>query len=175
MRFALRADRLAAHELGVASVLKDLERSGETMLASIEEQRDHINQGGDEANTLAVLCGVPALAQAAARKLEREGFRYDPDAAIVIVLDAPPGFALYTLETIQARPQRLILVTASPCAEYWEDLWDLHPNVLLAGGSLDLSTTVRRAARGEQYRDVPATMLRLTPAERRMLRLLARG
>jgi len=107
--------------------------------------------------------------------LTYEGFRYDPDAPVVVLLDVPPGFALSTIEALPLPRQRLIVVTTSPCAEYWEDLWDLHPQALLVSRLLELSTVIRRVLCGEQYRSVPAVAPRLTPTERRTLRLIARG
>jgi DNA-binding CsgD family transcriptional regulator len=123
----------------------------------------------------AILCGVAAVTEVLVRKLEREGLRFDPAASLAAVLDTPPGFALDTLETAQVRSRRLVVVTLNPCIEYCEDLWDMRPAVLLVGRHLDLRTTLQRAARGERYREAPPGASRLTPAERRMLRLLARG
>lgn len=123
----------------------------------------------------AILCGVVAVTEVVVRKLEREGLRFDPQASLVAVLDMPLGFALDTLETAQPQMRHLVVVTLNPCIEYCEDLWDMHPAVLLVGQDLDLKTALQRAARGERYRQAPPAASHLTPAERRMLRLLARG
>jgi DNA-binding NarL/FixJ family response regulator len=123
----------------------------------------------------AVLCGVGAIAEVAMRKLERDGFRIDPDASLALVLDAPPGFALHTLETMRPSSRRLIVITPNRCIEYCDDLWDLQATALLAGQHLDLKATLQRVVRGERYRDAPHAASPLTRAERRALRLLARG
>src|SRR5215470_13119831 len=139
------------------------------MSASSRESRSPTSQLPVEPEAVAILCGVPAVAQAAAAMLTYEGFRYDPDAPVVVLLDVPPGFALSTIEALPLPRQRLIVVTTSPCAEYWEDLWDLHPQALLVSRLLELSTVIRRVLCGEQYRSVPAVAPRLTPTERRTL------
>jgi DNA-binding CsgD family transcriptional regulator len=127
------------------------------------------------ARSFAVWNGVAAPAEVTTTKLEQQGFRRSPDASLVIILDAPLGFALTTLETVQPRPAYVIVVTCNLCVEYCADLWEQQPDALLAGAHLNLAKTIARVARGEQFRDTPARMSRLTPAERRVLRLLARG
>lgn len=62
-------------------------------------------------------------------------------------------------------------MTDNPCPEYWDDLWDLKPNVLLAG-SYSLADVVQAlscASRGERLRRTPYHQTPLTPAERAIL------
>ena len=120
---------------------------------------------------------MPGIARTLVRNVEWHGCRYDPAAPITILLDTPHGFAPHILGTLGTSRRSLIIGTWSYCPEYWEDLWDLHPNVLIAGNGLDLDMTaaVQRVAQGERYRMTPDGTTLLTPAERRMLRLLAYG
>jgi len=122
-----------------------------------------------------LLCGVAAITEVATWKLEYEGLRADPDASIVVIIDSPPGFALHTLEILKPKPRGLIVVTVNPCVEYSEDLRDLQPDILLAGDWPDLKALILSIVRGERHQDAPLPPSRLTPAERRLLRLLARG
>lgn len=122
-----------------------------------------------------VVCGVEGIAEFTARVLRQEGIRIDPAATIIVVLDIPRGYALHTLEARTYAAHPIITVTDSPCAEYWEDLWDLGPAVLLVADHLELVNAIRRASAGERFRQTPGPATALTPAQRRVLRLLARG
>jgi DNA-binding CsgD family transcriptional regulator len=141
-------------------------------------QQQRIHQLSPQRAAFAVVCGAPAIAQSLVAALEGQGFSHDAEAAIAILLDIPRGFALQEIAAPWARGRRLIVMTWSLCPEYWEDLWDFRPAILIVGDGLgggDLAGAVSRAAQGEQYRLTPGTPATLTPAERRALRLLARG
>ena len=127
--------------------------------------------------TFSVLCGVGAITKTLTGILERQGFRSDPAASLAIILDSPCGFLPYTLARLEAPPSFLIAVTWSFCPEYWEDLWDLRPDVLVVadGFELDMAHLMSLAAKGARYRITPDTPSLLTPAERRLLRLIAYG
>ena len=66
-------------------------------------------------------------------------------------------------------------MTWSLCPEYWDDLWDKQPAVLLVGENPDLTTAITRVVVGTYYRDTPNRTTLLTATERRILRFLAYG
>jgi len=61
------------------------------------------------------------------------------------------------IETLDKANVRLVVVTFSFCSAYWEDLWDLNPDVLIvdSGYEHDFANALRRAHRGEKYRVLP--------------------
>lgn len=101
--------------------------------------------------------------------------RRDAEAEVAVVLDMPHGFALRTL--IAPHQRRIVAVSWGSCPEYWEDLWDLGPHGLLAGGAatLDLPRAIAAAAQGRRYRLPAAPATTLTPLERQILQHVARG
>lgn len=129
------------------------------------------------AQTFTILCPVPALVSLATDRLERQGLQFDPAATVMIVLDTPRGFALEALRSLAPARRQLIVVSWSLCPEYLEDLWDLRPQILLAGedAPLDLAAPVAQAARGARYRATPGLATTLLPVERRVLQAVARG
>lgn len=149
----------------------------EPTMISIAEPRNCTNAWSDDSRAFSIVCKIPAMTCAVAGTLERQGFHLSSSAATILVLDAPCGFALHAIEALKRSSRRLIVVTESPCVEYWEDLWDLRPEVLLVGRYplLDLTDAIGRVTRGERYRLTPESATRLTPTERRILRLLACG
>lgn len=137
-------------------------------LRIISRQRHH---------TFDVLCGTPVLAGSFVNKLASEGFSYDKTAPIKLVIDVQRGFALDILETLDRAKLKLIVVTFSFCPEYWEDLSDLHPDILIVDDKYehDFGRAIESAARGEQYKLAPHRKSVLTPNERVVLRGVARG
>lgn len=131
---------------------------------------------GNDSPAFHILCGAPISAHSIAG-LKRQGFHQDPDAQIKVVIDAPQGFALSALKALEGLSLRVVVATRNPCAEYWEDLWDLHPHVLLASVRYDgkLPDVIVRAANDERYRSTPRRATPLTCAERKILHYLARG
>lgn len=104
------------------------------------------------------------------------GFAYDPAAAVSLLFDSPVGFALHTLQTLTIQPQCLIIVTQNQCPEYWDDLWDFHPCVMLLEKELEyLERAFGLAQRADRHRTVPSATTHLTLMERRVLRILACG
>lgn len=138
----------------------------------------HSREGGAAHATqpiFTIVCGVSLVTHTLIDTLEWQGFHYDPAASTIIILDIPRGFALQTLENLSSTGAHRVVVTWSFCPEYWEDLWDLRPDILIVGDglTLDLATAVTAAAQGRRYRQTPDTRTALSPAERRVLRLLA--
>lgn len=95
----------------------------------------------------------------------------------MLLVDAPQGFALRQLERLDRRNLRVIVTTSNHVPEYWEDLWELTPAVLIVGHALyaEVDVAIMRAARGEHYRVIPPDRTKLTRIEREVLRLVARG
>jgi DNA-binding NarL/FixJ family response regulator len=122
----------------------------------------------------AVRAGSPGVVDVTVRVLRERGLVVDDAAELVVLLDMPRGFALATLEG-SPPPRRYLVVTDSPCAEYWEDLWELQPAGLLACAHLRLIDALHEVARGEGPRITPGPPTTLTPGQRRIFRLLARG
>lgn len=136
-----------------------------------------VRQGSSVPLTFDIRCGVPPIEQMISHTLEAESFRRASDAPILLLLDAPSGFALRQLEELAPPCRRTIVATNNTCPEYCKDLWELQPAVLLAGGQCnrEVETALVRVARGESYRLVPPHSTALTPCERTVLRYVACG
>lgn len=50
---------------------------------------------------------------------------------VTVILDAPWGYAVKAFET-ELKHAATLVATDNPCGEYWDDLWDLGPTVLVA-------------------------------------------
>ena len=126
-------------------------------------------------NRLEITRAYEAMAKEVERAIGREGLILAEACSFTIVLDKPSGFALKAL--LCCPREGKVVVTDNPCPEYWEDLWDLKPQVLLAGGHSvkELIAALERAAKGERFRRVPHHESELTPRERDVLRLCAMG
>lgn len=93
------------------------------------------------------------------------------------VLDLPTGTALRLLEAASpVQVRRMLVLTGSASPEYLDDLWDLGVG-LLAVNVADLQTLQLLLAQVIQESRVrwAAPSSALTPGERRLLHLLARG
>lgn len=98
----------------------------------------------------------------------------EPSATLLV--DLPRGRALGALASGDCEPGRCFVVTENPCADYWEDLWAYRPRLLAADVTADeLAMLVRRACAGGPVRFTPEARVRLTPAERALLRGLSHG
>jgi DNA-binding CsgD family transcriptional regulator len=122
--------------------------------------------------------GTPALAKGLVSLLANQGFKHDPSSPIKFLLDIPQGIAFRVLELMSPQEdaeQLIIIVTFNPCVEYWEDLWDLRPNVLLVNPKNDrhLMDAINRASDGERYRTNADCSTPLNRTERQILRLVA--
>lgn len=125
--------------------------------------------------TCTVMCCIPSIAKLVGRDLADHGIRIGAQAPITLLLDFSQLWTYTTLTSLVQSDVRLIVKTWSACPEYWADLQDLQPAALLVGETPSLAAAVTRVARGERFRDLPAIPPRLTPQERRILRLLAFG
>ena len=131
---------------------------------------------------LSVLCGIAHLTETTQNKLSSLGFCIDPGASMKLVLDFPSAYGFSILEELKDNQTQLIVVTWNPCQEYMEDLWDLEPDALLAGETLQkqnlvlaLSEVMDRISNHEPYRLTPGPPTVLTQRERLALRYVARG
>ncbi|MFP4436089.1 MAG: response regulator transcription factor [Chloroflexaceae bacterium] len=126
----------------------------------------------------AVISGLSALAQLYVDRLTRLGSTYTPTAQIIIILDAPHGFALRLMEMPDKFDDttRCIVATANTCPEYLQDICDTNVHGLLAGDhdfNVMLAALLHVVA-GQRYSTMQVDTI-LTSAERRVLRLLADG
>lgn len=93
---------------------------------------------------------------------------------LTIILDSPWGYAYQALEAEPKRDATLV-VTDNSCGEYWDDLWDLAPTVLIAKqlSSGELLPIIDQMAAGKRFRFTPFYETPLTKTERKILRLCA--
>ncbi len=91
-----------------------------------------------------------------------------------LVLDAPWGYALFTLAGL---PRPIVVVTGVSSAPYLHDLLDLRPEGLLARpvGPQDVVGALARVAKGERFYEGPPLDHGLQPCERAVLRRVAFG
>ena len=127
--------------------------------------------------TVAVLCGIPLLAQMLAASLEQSGLCVDLSATIVLLLDAPLGFAMAMLAGSALRTRHIVVTTANRCPEYWHNLSDMGAQIVIADehAPYPLEDILRHAGMGVCYRVTTEDSTLLTPAQRRALHLLACG
>lgn len=124
-----------------------------------------------------IMCSIPSVERLIVNSLEQSGFVHSTTATTILIIDAPQGFALKQLQCTNQPHSHIIVTTSNQCPEYWEDLWDLQPDVLLVGEMLrgELEDAIQRVNNNEQYRVTPGRTTNLTTTERRMLHYLARG
>lgn len=126
-----------------------------------------------------VHCGAPLVVHWVADGLRKHDCHLRYDAPVKLIIDIPLGFAAQTIQRLANIPDRasahLLTVTFSCCVEYWLDLLDLQPDILLVNPkrSTELRDAVVRAHTGERFHSVPETQTRLSDRERVVLRLLA--
>lgn len=137
----------------------------------------------DDSHLFDVWGGALPLVRNLAGRLEGQGFRLAHDAPIKLLIDLPQGIAfrvlkrLETLGSVERAKQRWIVVTFNTCSEYWKDLWDAGPDILLVDpkNNGDFRAAIVRAAGGQKYQIVPERTTLLNSTERRILSFLARG
>jgi DNA-binding CsgD family transcriptional regulator len=127
-----------------------------------------------------MLCGVHMLGESLTRWLERSGCYQVEGASTKVIVDVPTGFALLTLEELQGSGPRFIVVTFNPCPEYWEDLWDLKPRVLLVEAKYaheihEIADAIIRVDEDDNYQAGPRSETPLNRNQRQVLGYAARG
>jgi len=126
---------------------------------------------------VAVLCGIPLLAQLLGATLEQSGICLDLNAAIVLLIDAPLGFAMAMLAESAIRARHTVVSTANRCPEYWLNLSDMGAQIVLTdeAANYPLEDVLGHAGMGARYMVTPHEATPLTPTQRRALHLLACG
>ena len=140
--------------------------------------------------------GTPPLIQGLANQIMNQGFRLSHVAPVKLLVDLPQGLAFRALKALDGadgadgadrgdptesrtnrKQMRLVVATFNICPEYWEDLWDMQPDVLLVDpkSERDFVEALVRVAKGESYRVVPGCTTPLNATERRILSFLAHG
>lgn len=132
--------------------------------------------------SFSVLCGILPVKVVFSRELSAQGFCVRPMARIKLLLDVPRSYAMRTLESIEGTDSKMIVITWNSCPEYIEDLRDLQPYALLScefllRQDLDdaLDEVLNQVSDGRHYSYTPGPRTILTPAERAVLRYVARG
>ncbi len=92
---------------------------------------------------------------------------------VTVILDAPWGYAHDAFVNLEG--SKTLIATDNPCGEYWDDLWDLGPTVLVARQLPpgELLSLIDQAATGKKLRLTPFYSSPLTRTERKILRLCA--
>lgn len=80
---------------------------------------------------LTLECDDPFWTQMVASVLKDCLGTWQPAQPTVFIVDEPWGFAFKSLKGLKG--QTTIVLTRNPSTEYWEDLYSLRPNILLAG------------------------------------------
>ncbi len=128
---------------------------------------------------VSILSELPPVTRFAGRDLAEAGFRVDPHAPLKLILDAQRGHAFHVLENIDRTGLRLVVVTWNHVPEYLDDLWEMRPDILLAGREVDedLAGTLRevlgRVPEGKRHRQTPWGVSPLNRNERLVLRYVA--
>lgn len=105
---------------------------------------------------------------------------YSGTLPVTVVLDAPWGyaheaFASSTFADMNADGVATVLASDNPCGEYWDDLWDLGSDVLIAKqlSSGELVSILTQVEAGSRAKLTPFYETPLTKTERKILRLCA--
>jgi DNA-binding CsgD family transcriptional regulator len=127
--------------------------------------------------TIAIVAGRSSAIPGVAAAVKSAGFVVDGHGEVILLVDAPIGFALFTLEVLDRRGCRVIVTTTNPCPEYVADLADQHPEALLVSVSLThrLGDAMAALDRGRYWQAGEIQPSCLTLRERTVLRCIARG
>ena len=136
------------------------------------QARNAAHMGGASAD---IRSAAAYLTEEVERIIAREGKALSDFGRLLIIIDRPSGFALKCLSDTWL--ENAVVFTNNPCPEYWEDLWDLKPQVLLVGNhdASEFVSALTRADKGEHFRRTPRHESELTLRERDVLRLCATG
>ena len=120
---------------------------------------------------LEVRCGYFALGRSV--HLGLEGARLS--RPLVLIVDAPFGFAMDEMNRVERK--NAVIVSDSPCPEYWDEVWRMQPHALLVRGTLlpEIQKALEQASRGQSFRRTPKAQSQLSVKECSVLRLCAQG
>jgi DNA-binding CsgD family transcriptional regulator len=121
---------------------------------------------------ISVLCGFDFLGESIADSLELRSIATFLTHPLTLIFDADWGFAL----TAPIDPNRTsVIITDNPCPEYWEDLWDRKPTVLIAGRNFNVNHLLNFAqkadetfGKGKRFKETPYYQSSLSKAERKV-------
>lgn len=124
-----------------------------------------------------IVCDIAGMTSGTIHSLERLGFVHAKKACILIVMDAPYGFAMRYLASHRCTDRHVIVTTGNTSPEYCADLAELSPAILLVGPDLgrELLDALVRASRGERYHVLHALTSQLSTTQRKILRCAAAG
>jgi DNA-binding CsgD family transcriptional regulator len=124
---------------------------------------------------ISVVCGFALLGESIADSMELRELNLHLTHSLQIIFDADWTFALNV--PIDAS-KTSIIITDNPCPEYWEDLWDRKPTLLIAGkniGAIDLFNYAIKAdtafTKVKRMKETPHYEVKLTQAQRKIFRL----
>jgi DNA-binding CsgD family transcriptional regulator len=122
-----------------------------------------------------VICQHAILHAQAKQTLQLEGFTVTENAEITVIVDSFHGNALLTLE-FQRLPNPIVM-TSNPCSEYQADLLEFGAKAVVSpvGNNTKLFQAIQAVAKLEPFQNNLPESSNLTPAERRILRLIANG
>jgi DNA-binding CsgD family transcriptional regulator len=122
-----------------------------------------------------VICQHDVLRAQAKQTLQLEGFTVSNNAHITLIVDSFHGNALLTLE-FQHHPNPIVM-TSNPCGEYQADLLEFGAKAVISpvGNNTSLFQAIQAVAKLEPFKNNLPELSSLTPAERRILRLIANG
>ncbi|HEX8229391.1 MAG TPA: LuxR C-terminal-related transcriptional regulator [Chloroflexia bacterium] len=106
---------------------------------------------------------------------------YNPGSSTRLIVDSPQGTAIHTLESLandkSKKPLATAVITFNLCVEHWEDLWDMHPDILLVApkSDADIAIALAHGAGGRAYKATPGGQSTLNLTERKVLRYVAQG
>ncbi len=122
-----------------------------------------------------LICQHASLHAQAKQTLKLEGFTVTDNAQITLIVDSFHGNALLTLEF--QTPPNPIVMTSNPCGEYQANLLEFGAKAVVSpvGNNNTLLQAIRAVARLEPFQNNLPESSNLTPAERRILRLIANG
>jgi DNA-binding CsgD family transcriptional regulator len=145
------------------------------MLNTSTPQTQHISSFQNPLPTINVICQHAILHVQAKQTLQLEGFTVTDNADITLIVDSFHGNALLTLE-FQHYPNPIVM-TSNPCGEYQADLLEFGAKAVVSpiGNNSTLFQAVQAVAQLECFQSNLPESSNLTPAERRILRLIANG
>lgn len=129
--------------------------------------------------TISVSCGFDLLGEAIADSLELRSLATFLKHPLEVIFDADWGFALTTPID---QNKITIIITDNPCPEYWEDLWERGPTVLIVERKFSITKLVEVAMQtdaqfgtGKRIKGTPFYESPMTKAERKVFCLAVQG
>jgi DNA-binding NarL/FixJ family response regulator len=140
-----------------------------------QEHAQHTSSFQSFLPSINVICQHAILYAQATQTLKLEGFTITDNAQITLIVDSFHGNALLTLE-FQRHPNPIVM-TSNPCSEYQADLLEFGAKAVVSpiGNNTSLFRAIQAVSKLEPFQNNLPESSSLTPAERRILRLIANG